>query len=90
MSFCRVTSCVNTSQESYSQREFKRLLSIPNVEILDTIQREKSEIFLIYENEGALGGHHFYLLHKKGSSNYHRIFYPDSDESIKKLESEVD
>lgn len=84
-----LTSCHDKSNDFYDQKEFDQLLSSPEYKILDTIKREKSEIFVIYQDEGALGGRKFYLLHKIGGSEFHHILYPDNDENIIKLENKI-
>jgi len=40
---------------------------------LDSIEFEKSTIYKIYQDQGALGSYSFYLFHKKGSIKYHFI-----------------
>jgi len=69
--------------------EFDKMISSSEYKILDTIPVTKSVIFEIYQDEGALGGHKFYLLHKNGSEKYHYILYPDSTDNLMKLENKL-
>ena len=89
-SFIGLTSCLNNSPEFYDQKQFEKLISLPEYKILDTIQKEKSTIIVVYQDEGSLGGHKIYLLHKNGSSKYRSISYPDSDMNLKKHENTLD
>jgi hypothetical protein len=90
ISLIGLTSCIERSPEFYDQTQFEKLISLPEYKILDTIQKEKSTIIVVYQDEGALGGHRIYFLHKTGSSKFHSISYPDSDMNIKKLENTLD
>lgn len=85
-------SCGNgqDQRDYYDTKEFNDLLNTSEYKVLNTIHYNNSNVFKIYQDEGALGGHSFYLFHKKGSSKYHRIIYIDTIHNIAEFENKYD
>jgi hypothetical protein len=85
-----LTCCTDSKTDFLEKSEFEQMLSSSEYKVLDTIGLDKSEIFEVYQDQGALGGWKFHLLHKIGSSKYHYISYPDTANKIKRLEEKLD
>lgn len=54
-------SCEHQSKNYLTQSEFHQLLKSKEYTLLDTLPSDTTEIYIIYQDDGALGGHKIYL-----------------------------
>ncbi len=72
--FTLLVSC-HSNKDAYTSEEFKNLLINSDRKIVDTADFETSSIYKVYQDEGALGGHSYYVFHKHSSNKYHHFTY---------------
>jgi hypothetical protein len=59
-------------QSHYDSEEFRELLLVPGTSIIDTAIFKNSIIYRVYQDKG-FADVTYYIFHKNGSNNYHRL-----------------